>query len=450
MVTLNHKNADGFIASSAMAEMKKRAVACQEQLLSRSGPGADYLGWLDLPNQMPREELERIIDTAEAIRRNSDVFVVVGVGGSYLGSCAAISFLGHRFFNSVPREVRQGPEIYFAGNQFSGHYLRQLIEVIGERDISINVISKSGSTLETAVAFRFFRQYMEQRYGREEAARRIYITTDEHQSALKTLSEEIGYERFGIPSNVGGRFSVLTAVGLLPIAVSGGDIEAVLQGAAAMRERLASNPNGNDALLYAVYRNLFYEQGKTVELTACYDPSLQHLTEWWKQLFGESEGKGQCGIFPASVNFTTDLHSLGQYIQDGSRMIFETVIRIAEHSSEPVVMNLLENDFDGLNELAGMTMDEINDRSLYGSIMAHTDGGVPNLLITVPRRDAVSLGQLFYFYEYACGISGYLLGVNPFDQPGVEAYKCNMSALLGRSGYEEERRILLERLAKID
>lgn len=451
MVSLCEKNARSFVTEEAFAIMKQRAIAGQDLLWSGKGPGAEYLGWLDLPESFAESDLEKIETTAEEIRNTSDVFVVIGIGGSYLGSYAAISFLRHRFYNNVPRSLRQGPEIYFAGNHFSGRYLKELIEVIGERDVSVNVISKSGSTMETAVVFRFFRQYLEDRYGREEAVRRIFVTTDATQSPLKDIAEESGYCLLGIPSNVGGRFSVLTAVGLLPIAVSGGDIRTMLDGASAMRAHLLREKDCNDALIYAIYRNLFFEQGKTVELMACCDPCLHHLAEWWKQLFGESEGKNHLGLFPAAVDLTTDLHSLGQFIQDGSRIMFETVVRITEHrADEAVVVTESLDDFDGLNDLSGMTMDEMNAKAFYGSTMAHTDGGVPNLLLSVPNKNADSLGQLFYFYEYACGISGYVLGVNPFDQPGVEAYKRNMYALLGRKGYEEERRRLLERLQETD
>ena len=365
---------------------------------------------------------------------------------SYLGARAAIDFLNHPFYNNLTKEARKAPEIYYVGNNISGAYVKGLAEVIGDRDFSINVISKSGTTTEPAIAFRVFKEMAENKYGKEEAAKRIYATTDKAKGALKTLAAEEGYETFVVPDDVGGRFSVLTAVGLLPIAVSGVSIDKLMEGAASGRELALNTPYAeNDALQYAAVRNILHRKGKSVEILADYEPTLHYVAEWWKQLYGESEGKDQKGIYPASVDFTTDLHSLGQFIQDGSRIMFETVLAI-EEPKEDLAIKEAENDLDGLNYLAGKGMDFVNKSAMNGTILAHTDGNTPNLMVKIPRQDEFYLGQLFYFFEFACGISGYLSGVNPFNQPGVESYKKNMFALLGKPGYEDRREELLKRL----
>lgn len=374
------------------------------------------------------------------------MLLVIGIGGSYLGARAAIEFLRHSFYNSVSKEIRKTPEIYFVGNSISSTYIRHLIDVIGDRDFSINMISKSGTTTEPAIAFRVFKEMMEKKYGKKEAAGRIYATTDRAKGSLKGLATEEGYESFVVPDDVGGRFSVLTAVGLLPIAVSGADIDKLMEGAADGRKKaLEAEYEDNDALKYAAVRNILHRKGKSVEILANYEPSVHYVSEWWKQLYGESEGKDQKGIFPASVDLTTDLHSMGQFIQDGSRIMFETVINV-ETSREEITINEEPVDLDGLNYLAGKSVDFVNKSAMNGTILAHTDGQVPNLMIDVPEVNEFYLGQLFYFFEFACGVSGYLLGVNPFNQPGVESYKKNMFALLGKPGYEAQREELLKRL----
>jgi len=374
------------------------------------------------------------------------VLVVIGIGGSYLGARAAIEFLRHNFYNMVSKEVRKTPEIYYAGNSISSTYLKHLIDVIGDRDFSVNIISKSGTTTEPAIAFRVFKAMLEKKYGKEGAAKRIYATTDKARGALKGLADEEGYEEFVVPDDVGGRFSVLTAVGLLPIAVSGADIDKLMEGAASGREMAVNNAfEDNDALKYAAVRNILHRKGKSVEILANYEPSLHYVSEWWKQLYGESEGKDQKGIFPASVDLTTDLHSMGQFIQDGSRIMYETVLNV-EESQEEIIIGEEPVDLDGLNYLAGKNVDFVNKSAMNGTILAHTDGNVPNLVINIPAQDEYSLGQLFYMFEFACGVSGYISGVNPFNQPGVESYKKNMFALLGKPGFEEEREKLLKRL----
>jgi glucose-6-phosphate isomerase len=426
--------------------MERQALAARELLLSKQGAGNDFLGWIDLPVNYDRDEFERIGKAAQKIRSDSEVLLVLGIGGSYLGACAAVNFLGHSFYNTVSKEIRKGPEIYYAGNSISSNYLSDLAEVIGDRDFSINVISKSGTTTETSIAFRLFREMAEKKYGREGAAKRIYATTDKARGALKTLADAEGYETFVIPDDVGGRFSVLTAVGLLPIAVSGADIGALMKGAAEARERAIRDDYAeNDALKYAALRNIMLRKGKAVEIMANYEPSLHYTSEWWKQLYGESEGKDQRGLFPASVDLTTDLHSMGQFIQDGSRIMFETVLNV-ETSRKTVTIGKDEENLDGLNFLAGKTMDFVNKSAMNGTILAHTDGNVPNFMVTIPEQTEEYLGQLFYFFEFACGVSGYMLGVNPFNQPGVESYKHNMFALLGKPGFEDMTAQLLGRL----
>lgn len=445
-VTLDYSKAEKFISASEMASMEKITGLAKEILISRSGAGNDFLGWIDLPVNYDKEEFARIKKAAEKIQGDSEVLVVIGIGGSYLGARAAIEFLRHSFYNNVSKEIRKTPEIYFAGNSISSAYLQHLIDVIGERDFSVNVISKSGTTTEPAIAFRVFKAMLEKKYGKAEAAKRIYATTDKSRGALKKLATEEGYESFVVPDDVGGRFSVLTAVGLLPIAVSGADIDKLMEGAAAGRKQaLEADFAHNDAQKYAAVRNILLRKGKAVEVLANYEPSLHYVSEWWKQLYGESEGKDQKGIFPASVDLTTDLHSMGQFIQDGARIMFETVLNV-EESRSTITIGEEPVDLDGLNYLAGQTVDFVNKSAMNGTILAHTDGNVPNLVINIPKQDEYTLGELFYFFEFACGVSGYVLGVNPFDQPGVESYKKNMFALLGKPGYEKEREELLKRL----
>lgn len=445
-VTFDYSRAGQFIAEHEVESMKKLALDAKEVLVSRSGAGNDFLGWIDLPVDYDKEEFARIQKAAEKIKGDSEVLVVIGIGGSYLGARAAIEFLRHNFYNMVSKEIRKTPEIYFAGNSISSTYLKHLIDVIGDRDFSVNIISKSGTTTEPAIAFRVFKEMLEKKYGKEEAAKRIYATTDKARGALKNLATEEGYEPFVVPDDVGGRFSVLTAVGLLPIAVSGADIEKLMEGAASAREEaLNCDFAENGALQYAAVRNILHRKGKAVEILANYEPSLHYVSEWWKQLYGESEGKDQKNIFPASVDLTTDLHSMGQFIQDGSRIMFETVIEL-EKSQEELLIGEEPVDLDGLNYLAGKSVDFVNKSAMNGTILAHTDGNVPNLKVTIPEQNEFFLGQLFYFFEFAVGVSGYISGVNPFDQPGVESYKKNMFALLGKPGFEKEREELLKRL----
>ena len=445
-VTFDYSKAAPFIKDHEVESMKKLAMDATELLVSKEGAGNDFLGWIDLPVNYDKEEFARIKKAAAKIQSDSEVLLVIGIGGSYLGARAAIEFLRHSFYNVVSKEVRKTPEIYFVGNSISSTYIRHLMDVIGDRDFSINMISKSGTTTEPAIAFRVFKEMMEKKYGKAEAAKRIYATTDKARGSLKNLATEEGYETFVVPDDVGGRFSVLTAVGLLPIAVSGADIDKLMEGAQAGREAALNTPfEDNDAVKYAALRNILLRKGKQIEILANYEPSVHYVSEWWKQLYGESEGKDQKGIFPASVDLTTDLHSMGQFIQDGSRNLFETVINI-ETSREEIILQEEPVDLDGLNYLAGKSVDFVNKSAMNGTILAHTDGQVPNLMVKVPEVNEFYLGELFYFFEFACGVSGYLLGVNPFNQPGVESYKKNMFALLGKPGYEAQREELLKRL----
>ncbi len=445
-VTFDYSKTAPFISGEEVTYMSKLAEDARELLLSGNGAGSDYIGWINLPVDYDKKEFARIKEAAEKIRSDSEVLVVIGIGGSYLGARAAIEFLQRDFYNNLSVEQRKAPEIYFAGNSISGSYLQGLIDVVGDRDFSVNVISKSGTTTEPAIAFRIFKEKLEQKYGKEEAAGRIYATTDKAKGALKNLATAEGYETFVVPDDIGGRFSVLTAVGLLPIAVSGADLDALMQGAADGRSAAIEKPfEENDAMQYAAIRNILLRKGKSIEILANYEPCIHYIGEWWKQLYGESEGKDQKGIYPAAVDLTTDLHSMGQFIQDGSRIMFETVIRIEDPGEAPVIREE-PVDLDGLNYLAGKDMNFINECAMNGTAMAHTDGNVPNLQVRMPSRDEYSLGQLFYFFEFAVGVSGYLLGVNPFNQPGVESYKKNMFALLGKPGYEDLRAELEERL----
>lgn len=445
-ITFDYSKAASFVKENEVESMKKLALDAKEVLVGKTGAGNDFLGWIDLPVDYDKEEFARIKKAAAKIQGDSEVLLVIGIGGSYLGARAAIEFLRHSFYNVVDKSIRKTPEIYFVGNSISSTYIKHLIDVIGDRDFSINMISKSGTTTEPAIAFRVFKEMAEKKYGKEGAAKRIYATTDKARGSLKNLATEEGYESFVVPDDVGGRFSVLTAVGLLPIAVSGADIDKLMEGAAEGRKMALEAPfEENDALQYAALRNILLRKGKNIEILANYEPSAHYVSEWWKQLYGESEGKDQKGIFPASVDLTTDLHSMGQFIQDGARIMFETVLNI-ETSREEILIGEEPVDLDGLNYLAGKNVDFVNKSAMNGTILAHTDGQVPNFIVNIPEVNEFYLGELFYFFEFACGISGYLLGVNPFNQPGVESYKKNMFALLGKPGYEAQREELLKRL----
>ena len=445
-VNLNYSKLAGFVSEDEIKNFKALTETARDILVNKTGAGNDFLGWIDLPVDYDKDEFARIKKAAEKIQSDSEVLVVVGIGGSYLGARAAIEFLTNSFFNTLTKEDRKYPQVFFAGNSISSKYLKDLLGVIGDRDFSINIISKSGTTTEPAIAFRVLKEKLIEKYGEKEAAKRIYATTDKARGALKKLADEEGYEEFVVPDDVGGRYSVLTAVGLLPIAVAGCDIDKLMEGAASMRKLCLENAyEENDALLYAALRNILHRKGKMIEITANYEPSLHYISEWWKQLYGESEGKDQRGILPASVDLTTDLHSMGQFIQDGSRILMETVLNV-EESPETIVLKEEKVDTDGMNYLKGKTVDFVNKSAMNGTVLAHTDGSVPNMIINIPEENEYYLGQLFYFYEFACGVSGYILGVNPFNQPGVESYKKNMFALLGKPGYEELSEELKKRL----
>ncbi|MBQ9565224.1 MAG: glucose-6-phosphate isomerase [Synergistaceae bacterium] len=431
-VTFDYSHASAFVAAHEVESMKQTALGAAEKLKSRKGEGNDFLGWIDLPVAYDKDEFARIKAAAKRIREDSDVLLVIGIGGSYLGARAAIDFIQGNFYNDMKK-----PQIIYVGNSMSGTYIEDVKDLLQGKDFSINVISKSGTTTESAIAFRVFQDLLIRKYGKEGAAKRVYSTTDKARGALKTLSDAAGYECFVIPDDVGGRFSVLTAVGLLPIAVSGADLDGLMEGAAAFREIALNKPyEENPSLLYAALRNILHRKGKSVEILVNYEPSMHYISEWWKQLYGESEGKDQKGIMPASVDLTTDLHSMGQFIQDGSRLMFETVLHLEEPKRD-FTLKAQENDLDGLNYLAGKTMDTVNQCAMQGTMAAHIEGGVPNLIVNVPKQDAFSLGQLFYFFEFAVGVSGYINGINPFDQPGVEFYKSNMFKLLGKPGYNK-------------
>lgn len=445
-VQFDYSKALTFIGQHEIDYMAESVRLAHEQLHNGTGTGSDYLGWIDLPTNYDKEEFARIQKAAEKIKSDSEVLIVIGIGGSYLGARAAIEALSHSFYNILPKEQRKTPQVLFAGNNISSTYVTHLLQLVEGRDWSINVISKSGTTTEPAIAFRVFRAALEKQYGKEEARKRIYATTDSEKGALKKLSSEEGYESFIIPDDVGGRYSVLTAVGLLPIAAAGINIESIMQGAADASKEY-SNPNlaENEAYQYAAARNALYRKGKATEILVNYEPSLHFVSEWWKQLFGESEGKDFKGIFPAAVDFSTDLHSMGQFIQEGNRNIFETVIQVRE-VAEHISIEHDDADLDGLNFLTGKTMDFVNKKAFEGTLLAHTDGQVPNFIVNIADMTPYTFGYLVYFFEKACGISGYLLGVNPFDQPGVEAYKKNMFALLGKPGFEKEKAELEARL----
>lgn len=444
----DYSKALSFLSQHEVDYLSGQVELAHDQLHNQTGAGSDYLGWVELPEKYDREEFARIQAAAKQIQSDSEALVVIGIGGSYLGARAALEMLSHSFYNILPKDKRKTPEIYFVGNNISSTYVTHLLQLLEGKDFSVNVISKSGTTTEPAIAFRIFRELLEKKYGKEAARKRIYATTDQARGALKTLANEEGYESFVIPDDVGGRYSVLTAVGLLPIATAGIDVEAIMKGAAdAQREYANPKLSENQAYQYAAVRNALYRKGKTIEILVNYEPSLHFVSEWWKQLFGESEGKDYKGIYPASVDFSTDLHSMGQFVQDGNRILFETVIQV-DQVADHITIGTDADDLDGLNFLSGKTMDFVNKKAFQGTMLAHTDGHVPNLIVTLPDMTPYSFGYMVYFFEKACGISGYLMGVNPFDQPGVEAYKKNMFALLGKPGYEKEKAELEARLEK--
>ncbi len=443
-LTLNDKYVKSFIAEGELASMQSEVSAAHQTLMQGTGEGSDFLGWVRLPENYDKEEYVRIKKAAAKIQKSCDVLIVIGIGGSYLGARAVIEFLQSPMYNNLKKDT---PDIYFAGCNISAQSLNELLSICEGKDVCINVISKSGTTTEPAVAFRVFRALLEKKYGVEGAKERIFVTTDKERGTLKKFADEAGYETFVVPDDVGGRFSVLTAVGLLPIAVSGVDTDALMAGAAdAAKAYMATDDMEKNACLkYAALRNLLYRNGKATEILVSYEPYAAMLNEWWKQLYGESEGKDGKGLFTASVIFSTDLHSLGQFIQDGTRNMFETIVSVKNTDSK-FAIPYDEANIDGLNFLAGVDMNDVNDKAMKGTILAHVDGGTPNLLIELEDKSAYSLGHLLYFFEFACGVSGYMLGVNPFNQPGVEAYKKNMFALLGKPGYEEQKQALEARL----
>lgn len=426
--------------------LKEQIKTAHQLLHSKTGAGNDFLGWVEHPVNYDRKEFEEIQKAAEQIRSNSDVLIVIGIGGSYLGARAAIEMLNHSFYNMLPKDKRKGPAVYFMGNNISSTYMSHVFQLIEGQEVSVCVVSKSGTTTEPAIAFRHMKAFMEEKYGRTEAAKRIYAITDAKKGALKKLADAEGYKSFVIADDIGGRFSVLTPVGLLPIAAAGLDIEKMLEGAAAAYKEFNNEDlSSNECYKYAAVRNILYRKGKAIEVLLSYEPALQYFMEWWKQLYGESEGKDGKGIFPASMLFSTDLHSLGQFVQDGTRNMFETIIQVETPKEEVTIINDEEN-LDGLNFISGQSMDYVNKQAFKGTMLAHNDGGVPISVLNVPELNEFYFGQLVYFFEKACGISGYMLGVNPFDQPGVEEYKKNMFALLGKPGYEELKEKLEKRL----
>jgi glucose-6-phosphate isomerase len=445
---LETKYTENFIKKHEYDQLRPFVELSNQILENKSGAGNDFLGWVDLPKNYDKEEFVRIQKAAEKIKNDSEILIVIGIGGSYLGAKAAIEFLSNTFYNNQDKSVRKGPQIFFAGTNMSPVYLKHLLDLVGDKDFSINVISKSGTTTEPAIAFRVFKEKLEKKYGKKEAAKRIYATTDKAKGALKNLSTSEGYETFVVPDNVGGRFSVLTAVGLLPIAVAGINIQELMDGAAAAMEDY-SNKNfyENDAMIYAATRHILYNKGKNIEILTNYEPRLHFIAEWWKQLFAESEGKDGKGIYPTSADFSTDLHSIGQSIQEARRTMFETVLLI-DKPEEDILINKEEVDLDGLNYISGKTLDYVNKQAAKGVILAHVTGNVPNLVISIPEATPFNLGYLFYFFEKAVAIGGYMLGINPFDQPGVEEYKKNMFALLEKPGYEEETKKLKELLGE--
>lgn len=440
---LTDKYVKGFISDKEYEAMAPYVKTAHEMLHAGTGLGNDFIGWLHLPTDYDKEEFARIKAAAEKIKKNTDVFVVIGIGGSYLGARAAIEFIKSPNYNALAKDV---PQVYFTGNSISSNALSELIEICEGKDVSINMISKSGTTTEPAIAFRVFRELLEKKYGKEGARERIFCTTDKARGTLKELATKEGYETFVVPDDVGGRFSVLTAVGLLPIAVAGADIDALMVGAAKAESDFDNNDlMTNDCYKYAALRNILYRKGKSTEILVSYEPAFALMNEWFKQLYGESEGKDNKGLFPASVIFSTDLHSMGQYIQDGRRNLFETVV-LFDKCKREITLGTDPENVDGLNFLSGKTMDFVNKKAFEGTVLAHTDGGVPNIVLNVEEMTETELGYLIYFFEKACAISGYLLGVNPFDQPGVESYKKNMFALLGKPGYEAQKAELEARL----
>ena len=439
---LNSKYVGKFVNDDEMTGIKSQVESAAKVLHDKTGLGNDFLGWLDLPVDYDKEEFTRIKAAAERIQSNSDVLIVIGIGGSYLGARAAIEFLKSPFYNNMKKDT---PDIYYVGNNINPTYLNEVLSICEGKDITVNVISKSGTTTEPALAFRIFKKLIEDKYGRDGAKERIFCTTDKSKGTLKNLADAEGYETFVIPDDVGGRFSVLTAVGLLPIAVAGCDIDNLMKGAAKAREDFKADFDNNDCYKYAALRNILYRKGKSVELMVSYDPAFCMMSEWYKQLFGESEGKDNKGIFPSSVVFSTDLHSMGQFIQDGSRIMFETVVDIKNPKQDIFLENDSEN-LDGLNFLTNQNMSVVNRKALEGTVLAHTEGGVPNIILELDKVDEENLGYMIYFFEKACAVSGYILGVNPFNQPGVESYKSNMFALLGKPGYEDRKEALEAKL----
>ncbi len=445
-INLNKKFVSQFVSQHEIGYMKNTAEAALATVKAKNGPGNDFLGWVDLPVNYDKEEFARIKAAAERIKDMCDVFIVIGIGGSYLGARAVIEYVKSNNYNALPKDT---PEIYFAGNNISSSAIVELLRICEGKDVCVNVVSKSGTTTEPAIAFRIFRDMMNKKYGEEEAKKRIFATTDRARGTLKSFADKTGYETFVVPDDIGGRFSVLTAVGLLPIAVAGIDIDALMAGAASAREEYTNKPYEENACLqYAALRNILNRRGKDTEILVSYEPATAMLSEWWKQLYGESEGKDGKGIYPSSVIFSTDLHSLGQFVQDGNRNLFETVLDIKNPSDTYAVPFDPEN-IDGLNFIAERQIDEINHTAMLGTLLAHVDGGVPNIVLETPDRSEASLGELIYFFELACAVSGYILGVNPFDQPGVESYKKNMFALLGKPGYEDMKSALEDRIASL-
>ena len=437
-ISINTEYVEDFISKLQLSSLKKKVEACHEMLHNKTGEGADFTGWVDLPVNYDKEEFERIKVAADKIRRQADVLIVIGIGGSYLGAKSVIEMFKDPFRRTTKTEV------IFLGQNISAEYMSSLLHYIVDKDVAVNVISKSGTTTEPAIAFRIIKDFMERKYGKEYAKTRIYVTTDKEKGAMRLLASTEGYETFVIPDDIGGRYSVLTPVGLLPIAVAEIDIDALMEGAALAREKYSVKED-NDCYKYAVYRNALYKIGKKIEILVNYEPCMHYFTEWWKQLYGESEGKDRKGIFPAGVDFTTDLHSMGQYIQDGRRDLFETVIKINKQRSD-IVVKEDPMDLDGLNYLAGKSMNEINEKALMGTVIAHYDGNAPSIILSIDEINERNIGELIYFFEKACGISGYLLGVNPFNQPGVEEYKKNMFALLGKPGYEEKQKEIMSKI----
>ena len=447
-ISLDYSKCMPYVNQKEIDYLEEMIKTSHNMLHSKQGAGNEYLGWLELPDNYDKEEFNRIKRAAKDIRDRSEAFVVIGIGGSYLGARAGLDMLTHSFHNMLNKSRRNGPEIYFAGNNISSTYIQDLLEVLDGKDFSINVISKSGTTTEPALAFRILRDLLEKKYGNDGAKKRIYATTDKSKGALKELADEKGYETFAVPDDIGGRYSVLTAVGLLPLAVGGLDIDEMMNGARwALNQYQSTDLSTNQCYQYAAVRSALYRKGNTIEIMVNYEPNLHYFSEWWKQLYGESEGKDKKGIFPAAVDFTTDLHSMGQYMQDGMRSVFETVINVETPKKELIIESDKDN-VDGLNFLAGNNISYVNRKAFEGTLLAHNDGGVPIIVLSVPALNEYYFGSMVYFFEKACGISGYLLGVNPFNQPGVEEYKKNMFALLGKSGFEKEKEILEKRLDK--